>query len=168
MFRGGVFISSRTIAGSVFTSTTVPLPDRAQLVWRLVFAARGTIHFADNSAIAENTACFLFLCLSYLSFSLARSLLLRSSVTLKIEAISGEQGASIKLIGRLRAESLPDLEAEIKASARLIALEMDEVTLVDLDVVRFLGVCESQGIEIRGCPPYIRQWIAQEKESGNP
>ena len=86
------------------------------------------------------------------------------NVTLKIETIRGNEGTSIKLIGRLRGESLPDLKAQIQASGRMIALEMDEVTLVDLEVVRFLGSCESQGIELRGCPPYIREWIAQEKE----
>ena len=85
-------------------------------------------------------------------------------MTLKIETIRGNEGTSIKLIGRLRGESLPDLKAQIQASARVIALEMDEVTLVDLEVVRFLGACESQGIGLRGCPPYIREWIAQEKE----
>jgi hypothetical protein len=99
---------------------------------------------------------------------MARSLLLQSSVTLKIEATRGDGGTSIKLIGRLRAESLPDLKAEIKASATVIALEMDEVTLVDVDVVLFLSACETQGIELRGCPPYIREWIAQEKETGVP
>ena len=96
---------------------------------------------------------------------LARSLLPYSSVTLRIETITGEEGSRIKLIGRLRAESLPDLKAEIKASGTVIALEMDEVTLVDLDVVRFLSTCRKQGIELRGCRPYIRQWIAQETES---
>jgi hypothetical protein len=65
------------------------------------------------------------------------------------------------------AESLPNLKAEIKASATAITLEMDEVTLVDLDVVRFLGARETQGIELRACPSYIRQWIAQEKETGS-
>ena len=84
---------------------------------------------------------------------------------LKIETIRDDEGTSIKLIGRLRAESLPELKAEIKASGAVIALEMDEVTLVDLDVVRFLSACATQGIELRGCSPYIRQWIAQEKES---
>jgi hypothetical protein len=87
-------------------------------------------------------------------------------VTLRIETIRGNEGTSIKVIGRLRAEALPDLQAEIKARARVIALEMDEVTLVD--VVRFLSARETQGIELRGCPPYIREWIAQEEESGDP
>jgi len=86
-------------------------------------------------------------------------------VTLKIETIRGDEVTTIKLIGRVRAEVLPNLKAEIKANGRVFALEMDEVTLVDLDVVRFLNSCETQGIELRGCPPYIREWIAQEKES---
>jgi len=45
-------------------------------------------------------------------------------------------------------------------------LRMDEVTLVDVDVVRFLGACEAQGIQLRGCSAYIREWIAREQESG--
>jgi anti-anti-sigma regulatory factor len=85
------------------------------------------------------------------------------NVTLKIETIRGNEGTSIKLIGRLRGESLPELKAQIQARARVIALEMEEVTLVDLSVVRFLSACESEGIKLRGCPPYIREWIAQEK-----
>jgi hypothetical protein len=86
------------------------------------------------------------------------------NVILKIETVRCSEGTSIKLIGRLRGESLPDLKAQIEASEKVIALEMDEVTLVDLDVVRFLSACESRGLELRGCPPYIRQWIWQEKE----
>ena len=96
---------------------------------------------------------------------LARSLLTLLSVTLKIETIRGEEGTRIKLIGRVRAESLPDLRAEVKASRTAVALEMDEVTLVDVEVVRFLSACQTQGIQLQGCPPYIRQWIAQEKGS---
>jgi hypothetical protein len=45
-------------------------------------------------------------------------------------------------------------------------LEMDQVTLVDLDVVRFLSACEAQGIELRRCSAYIRESIAREHERG--
>ena len=85
---------------------------------------------------------------------------------LKIETVTGVESTTIRLIGRLRAESLPELKAQIEASARCIVLEMDEVTLVDLDVVRFLSVCEPQGIQLRGCSAYIREWIAREQERG--
>jgi hypothetical protein len=43
---------------------------------------------------------------------------------------------------------------------------MDEVTLVDVDAVRFLKVCESRGIQLRDCSPYIRKWMAQEQDVG--
>ena len=85
---------------------------------------------------------------------------------LKIETVPGEHSACIRLIGRLRAECLPELKAQIEAAGRGIVLEMDEVTLVDIDVVRFLSACEAEGIQLRGCSAYIREWIAREEESG--
>jgi len=83
---------------------------------------------------------------------------------MKIETIPSAECTSIRLIGRLRAEGLPELKALIEAKGRVIALQMDEVTLVDLDVVRFLSACEAQGIKLCGCSAYIREWIAQEQE----
>jgi hypothetical protein len=34
-------------------------------------------------------------------------------------------------------------------------LDLDEVTLVDVVVVRFLITCEAEGIELLHCAPYI-------------
>jgi hypothetical protein len=42
---------------------------------------------------------------------------------------------------------------------------MEHVTLVDVDGVRFLSDCESRGIELVHCPPYVREWIARERQS---
>ena len=42
-------------------------------------------------------------------------------------------------------------------------LDLDEVTLVDVEVVRFLGGCEATGIALLHCSPYIREWIAREQ-----
>jgi hypothetical protein len=85
-------------------------------------------------------------------------------VTLKIEKLAGEQGTTLKLIGRIRAEHLAELRGQIAASAPSV-LEMREVTLVDAEVVRFLSGCESEGIQLQHCSAYIREWIAREKES---
>jgi len=30
--------------------------------------------------------------------------------------------------------------------------------------VRFLALCESNGIELRNCPLYMREWIFREKK----
>jgi hypothetical protein len=69
------------------------------------------------------------------------------------EPILGEHGTTIRLIDRLRAEYLPALKAQMEDSRPSIRLELDEVTLVDVDVVRFLGVCELNGIELYTAQP---------------
>jgi hypothetical protein len=88
-------------------------------------------------------------------------------VTLRIEKVPREHGTTIKLIGRIRAEYLADLKEQIAASAPDIVLDLKEVSLVDADVVRFLVICESQGIRFDKCSAYIREWIAREKEIAN-
>jgi len=85
-------------------------------------------------------------------------------VTVKIEIMLGAEGNIIKVIGRLRAEYLPELKGRIETSGGRTALDMDEVTLVDVESVRFLSICETQGVELRRCPAYIREWIARERE----
>ncbi len=44
----------------------------------------------------------------------------------------------------------------------MAALDLDEVTLVDVDVVRFLGACQAEGTEVLRCSPYIREWMFRE------
>ena len=87
-------------------------------------------------------------------------------MTLKIEKTLVEHGTTIKLIGRIRAEHLSELKAQISVSVSKIVLELGEVSLVDADAVRFLSTCESQGIQLLNCSAYIREWIVREKESG--
>ena len=88
-------------------------------------------------------------------------------VTLKIEKTLGERCTIIKLMGRIRAEHLDELKAQISVSVSKIVLELGEVSLVDSDAVRFLGNCESEGIQLLNCSPYIREWIVRERETPN-
>ena len=53
----------------------------------------------------------------------------------------------------------------MKSRAERIVLDLEDVTLVDLDVVRFLGVSEAEGLELVNCSPYIRDWILKERIS---
>ena len=62
------------------------------------------------------------------------------------------------------AENLGDLEALLNAeSGDEIILDLKDLTLVDLDVVRFLRHCETGSIELRNCPAYIREWLNGER-----
>ena len=84
-------------------------------------------------------------------------------MTLKIEKTLVEHGTTIKLIGRIRAEDVSELKAQISASVPKVVLELGEVSLVDVDAVRFLGNCESEGIQLLNCSAYIREWIVRER-----
>jgi hypothetical protein len=84
-------------------------------------------------------------------------------MTLKIEPIFGEGKTRIRLSGKLRSEHLGQLKTEINRHGWMVALDLEEVELVDLDGVRFLNECESAGISILHCSPYIREWMLQER-----
>ena len=72
----------------------------------------------------------------------------------------------LTLSGRLDIDSLTELSAVLSAEpeGRTIVLNLKDVVLVDRDTVRFLRVCESKGIALRNCPPYVRVWIEREQE----
>ena len=88
----------------------------------------------------------------------------RSNMTLKIERYSEGSSTTIRLIGRMQAEHLAELETQIRESGSEIVIDLEQVDLVDVQVVRFLGVCETQGITLLNCSPYILDWISRERD----
>jgi anti-anti-sigma regulatory factor len=84
-------------------------------------------------------------------------------VTLKIEKQLAGQKTVIRLIGRIQSEHLDELKAQIDDDQSRIALDLDGVTLVDVEVVRFLSACEDGGVELLYCCPYIREWMLREQ-----
>ena len=85
-------------------------------------------------------------------------------MTLRIEKSCEANTAALRLIGRVRAEHLDELNRLIENNEPDITLDLSEVNLVDIDVVRFLGACQAKGVRLTGCSPYIRDWIAMELE----
>jgi anti-anti-sigma regulatory factor len=84
-------------------------------------------------------------------------------MTLRIEKASDGHSTTIRLIGRMRAEHLGELVKQIRETGPAITLDLEEVTLVDVEIVRFLGACEDRGATILNCSPYIRDWIGKER-----
>ena len=85
-------------------------------------------------------------------------------MTLKIEKYADGNSTTIRLIGRMRAEHLEELEKQMRESGPGTTLDLEEVTLVDVEIVRFLGTCEARGAKLLNCSPYIRDWIGQERD----
>lgn len=84
-------------------------------------------------------------------------------MTLKIERISGKRTTLISLSGHLQSEDLHQLKSEIEHGGPRVTLDLEELDLADIEGVRFLNVCESAGVSIRHCSPYIREWMLQER-----
>ena len=83
---------------------------------------------------------------------------------LKIEKLAEGNTTVLRLVGRINAQHLDELNQLIAdANRNLVKLDLSEVTLVDVDVVRFLGDQERQGVELVKCSPYIREWIQREQ-----
>jgi hypothetical protein len=89
-------------------------------------------------------------------------------MTLRIEKYESGNGTIFKLVGRMRSENLEELRAAVDASGTQIVFDLDGVTLVDVDAIRFLSGCETRGIEVTGCSLYIREWIRRENEETRP
>ena len=84
-------------------------------------------------------------------------------MTLKIDRISGRRRTRVRLSGALRSEHLDQVKAEIERGGPRVALDLEEVDLVDVEGIRFLNACEAEGISVLNCSPYIREWMLRER-----
>jgi hypothetical protein len=86
----------------------------------------------------------------------------RRTAMLRIDKRSAGQATILRLSGRIESERISELQVQIENCAENTIIDLEEVKLVDRVSVRFLGLCESNGIELLNCAPYIREWIFRE------
>jgi anti-anti-sigma regulatory factor len=86
-------------------------------------------------------------------------------MTLRIQKSAEGEVVVFSLVGRIKVEHVADLQELFKSGLtdRDVVLDLKEVKLVDQGAVRFLANHEAQGMKLRNCPAYIRQWILQER-----
>ena len=51
------------------------------------------------------------------------------------------------------------LKIEASTNPTPIALDLGDVRLVDREAIKFLSTCEADGIILKNCPSYVREWI---------
>lgn len=83
-------------------------------------------------------------------------------MTCRIDRLSVEQGVALRISGRIAGEDLEVLRTALE-EVRVIAIDLAEVELVDRDAVEFLALAEANGVALRNCPAYIREWITRER-----
>ncbi len=69
------------------------------------------------------------------------------------------------LSGRIEGEYLAELQRvfSLERTGRHLVLDLQDVTLIGRDAVKYLARCEARSIELENCPAYIREWIEQER-----
>ena len=70
----------------------------------------------------------------------------------------------LRISGRITGDDIDIVRAAIDQERCAIAIDLEEVGLVDRAAVNLLARSEARGVELRNCPAYIREWIAREEE----
>ena len=83
-------------------------------------------------------------------------------MTCRIDRMLIEQGVVLRISGRIAGEDLDVLRNALE-DGRVVALDLTEVELADRDAVTLLARTENNGIELRHCPAYIREWLTRER-----
>jgi len=79
--------------------------------------------------------------------------------------LTEESGAIFRVSGRIHAGDMDTLRELLGREKGGIVIDLEEVTVIDREAVVFLAVSENNGIELRNCPAYIREWVDREKKS---
>jgi hypothetical protein len=70
------------------------------------------------------------------------------------------------LSGRFEKEAIAELRRlfEGQTDYRDLILDLKDVRVIDRDVMRFFMRCEADGVKLKNCAPYIREWMDREKD----
>ncbi len=79
---------------------------------------------------------------------------------LRIDRVEGR----IRLSGDFRSEHVHQVKAELDRCQSPVALDLEEVGLVDVEAIRFLNSCEASGVSVLHSSAYIGTWMSQERE----
>ena len=84
-------------------------------------------------------------------------------MTCRIDRFPTSQGLVLHISGRITREDLDILRTALEDGS-VVAVELAELELIDRDGMKLLAINEANGIELRHCPAYIREWIRSERD----
>ena len=73
----------------------------------------------------------------------------------------------MRVSGRIHVEHVGTLRELLGREKGAVAIDLAEVILVDREAVSLLALSEANGIELRNCPAYIREWVERHKAQSN-
>ena len=84
---------------------------------------------------------------------------------LNIQRRSSNGRVVLSLSGRIEMEDVAELQRllSLETADQIIVLDLQDVTLIDRDAVKFLASWEADNIQLENCPAYIREWMGAER-----
>lgn len=84
-------------------------------------------------------------------------------MTMRFEKENRSLKTMIRVSGRLQSNHLDELKTQLEGAQSRIVLDLNGVTLVDVEIVQYLNSCEKGGVDLLNCWPYIQEWMIREK-----
>lgn len=82
----------------------------------------------------------------------------------RIDRLVGGDGVVVlRISGRITEQDTDTLRDAIEGEASAVAIDLENVDLVNREVVKFLVQKELNGTVLRNCSPYIREWVTRER-----
>jgi anti-anti-sigma regulatory factor len=83
---------------------------------------------------------------------------------LRIQKSANEQ-VVFTLSGQMDEKDITELETLVRSemNGRPVVLDLRDLTLVGRDAISFLERCEADGITLKNCAGYVREWITRQR-----
>jgi hypothetical protein len=82
----------------------------------------------------------------------------------RIDRVVGADNLAVLFIsGGITGEHVEMLQDVLEHESGGFAINLKNVLLVDREAVKLLAISEANGIELRDCPAYIREWVTRER-----
>ena len=81
--------------------------------------------------------------------------------------VIGQDRAMLHISGRIAEEDVDTLGGLLEQEKGVVAIDLKGVLIVDREAIKLLAVSESNGVELRNCPAYIREWVTRQTADRN-
>lgn len=84
-------------------------------------------------------------------------------MTCRIERrVVGESLVILCISGRISEQDVDTLRLSLNQENGVEAIDLEDVLIADREAIKLLAIHELNGVELRNCPAYIREWVTRE------
>jgi hypothetical protein len=81
--------------------------------------------------------------------------------------VIGQDLLVLCISGGITERNVDTLRSLLQEEKAVVAIDLKDVLIASREAIELLAAHESGGIELRNCPPYIREWVTREKAERN-